>query len=176
MRCEFQDALASRAAREPSRTLQLRIGINLGDLIIEDDGVVYGDGVNVAARLERLADPGSVCISGKVHEEVQGKLPMVFEYLGDQQVKNIPRPVRVFRCSMRAPAAPVDSGGEPLPLPDRSRSERAQVATTAFPCLRYLRRMVMAIELGGQTCRRLPWPFAQAVKVRIGWSGPIPQT
>ena len=65
-----QEALASKASQEPSQPVQLRIGINLGDIIIEEDGDVYGD-VNVAARLEQLADPGGISISGKVYEEVR---------------------------------------------------------------------------------------------------------
>ena len=74
-----QEALATQASQEPSQALQLRIGINLGDLIIEEDGDVYGDGVNVAARLEQLAAAGGVAISGKVYEEVRDKLPYAFE-------------------------------------------------------------------------------------------------
>jgi adenylate cyclase len=70
-----QEAVGSKASEESSPTLQLRIAINLGDLIIEEDGDVYGDGVNVAARLEQLADPGGISISGKVYEEVRDKLP-----------------------------------------------------------------------------------------------------
>src|SRR5215210_3414681 len=75
--------------------LRLRIGINLGDIIIEDDGDVLGDGVNVAARLEQIAEPGGICISGKIHAEVEGKIDRSFEDRGEQQVKNISRPVRV---------------------------------------------------------------------------------
>ena len=79
--------------------LQLRIGINLGDIIIESDGDIYGDGVNVAARLEQLAEPGGICVSGKVYDEVRDKLPYSFEDRGEQQVKNIARAVRIFRLS-----------------------------------------------------------------------------
>ena len=77
--------------------LLLRMGINLGDIIVEPDGDIYGDGVNVAARLEQLAEPGGVCISGSVHEHArrQGR-PVQFESRGEQQVKNIARPVRVY--------------------------------------------------------------------------------
>ena len=91
-----QEALASQSSQEPSQPVQLRIGINLGDIIIEEDGDVYGDGVNVAARLEQLADPGGISISGKVYEEVRDKLPYAFEDRGEQQVKNIARPVKVY--------------------------------------------------------------------------------
>ena len=114
-----QEALAAQAAQEPSQALQLRIGINLGDIMIEEDGDVYGDGVNIAARLEQLAEPGGISISGKVYEEVRDKLPYSFEDQGEQQVKNIARPVRVY--SLRA--APTGTGRlqqrSALPLPDR---------------------------------------------------------
>jgi adenylate cyclase len=80
VRCavEVQDLLTARGSQEPSQALQIRIGINLGDIIIEEDGDIYGDGVNVAARLEQLADPGGICISGKVYEEVRGQGPVWF--------------------------------------------------------------------------------------------------
>ena len=85
------------------------MGINLGDIIIEDDGDIYGDGVNVAARLEQIAEPGSVCISGKVFDEIEGKLPTAFAFTGEQQVKNLTRAVRVYsprqRTEGRAQAA-----------------------------------------------------------------------
>jgi adenylate cyclase len=93
---EVQEALASTATHEPSMALQLRIGINLGDIIIEADGDLYGDGVNIAARLEQMADPGAICISGKVYEEVRDKLPYSFEDHGKKSVKNIAKPVRVY--------------------------------------------------------------------------------
>ena len=92
------------------------MGINLGDIIIEPDGDIYGEGVNVAARLEQMADPGGVCISGSVHEHVEGKVPVLFESRGEQQVKNIARPVRVFALSG---ASQGKSDAKPLPLPDK---------------------------------------------------------
>ena len=72
--------------------IELRIGINLGDVIVEGDDL-YGDGVNIAARIEALADPGGVFVSNTVHDHVRDRLPFVFEDLGEQQVKNIARPV-----------------------------------------------------------------------------------
>ena len=79
-----------------SRRILLRIGINLGDVIGEGSDI-YGDGVNIAARLEALAEPGGICVSGKVHEEVRGKVALAAEDLGEQQLKNIDRPIRVWR-------------------------------------------------------------------------------
>jgi adenylate cyclase len=100
--------------------IELRIGINLGDVIVEGDDL-YGDGVNIAARIEALADAGGVFVSNTVHDQVRDRLPFVFEDLGEQQVKNIARPVRVYRVRdagtdanrPSAPASPV------LPLPDK---------------------------------------------------------
>jgi adenylate cyclase len=79
--------------------IELRVGINLGDVIVEGDDL-YGDGVNIAARIEALADPGGVFVSNTVHDQVRDRLPFVFEDLGEQQVKNIARPVRVYRWQL----------------------------------------------------------------------------
>jgi adenylate cyclase len=87
---------AENANLASARRMQFRIGINLGDIIVDDEQI-YGDGVNVAARLESLAKPGGICISGKVQEEVRGKLLLGYADLGLQRVKNIAEPVRVWR-------------------------------------------------------------------------------
>jgi adenylate cyclase len=101
VRCalEVQEAISAEIAQEPSGPLQLRVGINLGDVIVEEDGDVYGDGVNVAARLQQLADPGGVWISGSVHDHVDGRIGASFENRGEQKVKNIAKPVRVYALS-----------------------------------------------------------------------------
>lgn len=85
------------------RRLSFRIGVNLGD-VIEEDGRIYGDGVNIAARIEALAEPGGICVSGKVHDEVLRKLDLPFQDLGEHILKNISAPVRVFRVGSGAPA------------------------------------------------------------------------
>jgi adenylate cyclase len=95
--------------------IELRIGINLGDVIVEGDDL-YGDGVNIAARVEALADPGGVFVSNTVHDHVRDRLPFVFEDLGEQQVKNIARPIRVYRVRDAAPKTPAPPA---LPLPDK---------------------------------------------------------
>src|SRR5216683_8435711 len=82
--------------------IELRIGINLGDVIVEGDDL-YGDGVNIAARIEALADAGGVFVSNTVHDHLRDRLPFVFEDLGEQQVKNIARPVRVYRVRPESP-------------------------------------------------------------------------
>src|SRR6202022_3125154 len=106
VRCaaEIQRAMADRdldLAEE--RRLRFRIGINLGDVIVEDDDI-FGDGVNVAARLEALSDPGGLCISRMVRDQIRDKLAYAFEDLGEQSVKNIARPVRVYALRREAVA------------------------------------------------------------------------
>jgi len=88
------------AALPDARRMSFRIGVNLGD-VIEEDGRIYGDGVNVAARIEALAEPGGICVSGKVADEVRRKLALEFEDLGERELKNIAAPVRVFRVGTR---------------------------------------------------------------------------
>ncbi|MGC2200959.1 MAG: adenylate/guanylate cyclase domain-containing protein [Stellaceae bacterium] len=112
--------------------IELRIGINLGDVIVEGDDL-YGDGVNIAARIEALADPGGVFVSNTVHDQVRDRLPFAFEDLGEQPVKNITRPVRVYRVRPESPlpsppppagegsalSARVGAAEPALPLPDK---------------------------------------------------------
>jgi len=123
VRCavEVQRGMAERNAEVPEgKRIESRIGINLGD-IIRDGRDIFGDGVNIAARLEALAEPGGICVSRVVRDQVRDKLDFSFEDMGEQQVKNIARPVRVYRVpdlgaaakSPSAPATPV------LPLPDK---------------------------------------------------------
>src|SRR4051794_22279605 len=101
MRCamEIQRGMAERERGVPDeRRIAFRIGINLGDVIAEEHDI-FGDGVNIAARLEALAEPGGICVSARVQEDVTGKLDLMFEDLGDQQLKNIARPVCSFRVT-----------------------------------------------------------------------------
>src|SRR6516225_3408429 len=98
VRCaaEWRRGMIDREAGMPEdRRIRFRIGINLGDVIVEDDDI-FGDGVNVAARLEALAEPGGICISRTVRDHVRDKLTYAFEDLGEQSVKNIARPVRAY--------------------------------------------------------------------------------
>ena len=101
------------AAVEPERRMQFRIGINLGDVIYDDDRI-FGDGVNVAARLEAIAEPGGICVSGKVHGEIRARIGLAYEDLGDKQLKNIAEPVRVY--GIRLDGAPRHPE---LALPDK---------------------------------------------------------
>ena len=109
-----QQGMAERDAGVPKdRRIEFRIGINLGDVIVED-GDIHGDGVNVAARLEALAEPGGICVSAIVRDQVHGRLDCAFDDIGEQALKNIARPVRVYRVRQgAAAAAPL------LALPDK---------------------------------------------------------
>src|SRR5215475_10722404 len=123
VRCgvEVQRGMAERnAAIPPEKRIEFRIGINLGDVIVENDDI-YGDGVNVSARLETLAEPGGICVSRVVRDQVRDKVDLGFDDLGEQQVKNIARPVRVYRVRDRGIPAeqPAPASPQPLPLPDK---------------------------------------------------------
>jgi adenylate cyclase len=102
---EIQRELAKRNEELPvERRMEYRIGINLGDIMVEGEAI-YGDGINIAARMESLADGGGICISGIVYDQIENKLSLGYEYLGEQTVKNIAKPVRVYRVLMEPEAA-----------------------------------------------------------------------
>jgi len=107
-----------------SRRMRFRIGVNHGDVIEKTDGTVYGDGVNIAARLESLAEPGGLTISGTTFDHVDGKLHIGFEYLGEKEVKNIAKPVRVYRADIGA--------SETRPSVAAPEPERPSIAVLAF--------------------------------------------
>jgi len=117
VRCaaEVQRGMIEREPEVPEdRRIRFRIGVNLGDVIAEEHDI-FGDGVNVAARLETLAEPGGICVSRMVHDQVRDKLTFAFEDLGEQQVKNIARPVRAYRIPIAGNVPPE----APLALPDK---------------------------------------------------------
>jgi class 3 adenylate cyclase len=94
---EIQKDLEAKNADLPDqRKMEFRIGINLGDVVLEK-GKIYGDGVNIAARIERLAEAGGICISGTVYDQIENRLPFSYEYLGEKAVKNITKPIRVYQ-------------------------------------------------------------------------------
>jgi len=102
---EIQRELAEQNATLPAeRRMEFRIGVNLGD-VVEEEGRIYGDGVNIAARLESMCDGGSVCISGSAYEQVAHKLDLEYEDLGEHEIKNIPTPVKVYRVLLYPGAA-----------------------------------------------------------------------
>src|ERR1700726_4643799 len=99
----------------PDKRVEIRIGIHVGDIIIEE-GDIFGDGVNIAARLEGIAEPGGICISDDTFRQVRGKIDAAFEDTGDQQLKNIKHPVRVYQVQLAGTAA---KGGKTLGSSDR---------------------------------------------------------
>ena len=102
---EIQRELAERNTDLPyERRMEFRIGVNVGDVVEEQDRI-YGDGVNIAARVEGLADAKGICISGRVYDQVENKLEFRYEYMGEQEVKNIAKPVRVYRVLSHPGAA-----------------------------------------------------------------------
>ena len=118
---EMQDHLVSGGS-----SLRLRIGLNLGDVIVGQDGDLYGDGINIAVRLEGISDPGGILISEKVYGEVEGKLEVGFEDRGEQRLKNISKPVHAYAVRTRAHGAPIEKLVRPL----HSRTSRLS------PCCR----------------------------------------
>jgi TolB-like protein len=118
LRCavEVQAGMPERNAEVPlDKRIEFRVGIHQGDIITEG-GDIFGDGVNVAARLEGLAEPGGICVSSRVQEDAEGKLEIAFENAGEQQLKNIARPVRVYRVRL---SGALPSARPALPLPDK---------------------------------------------------------
>ena len=116
----IQDGIGARnLPYPPDRRMLYRIGITVAD-VVEQDGDLLGDGVNVAARLGGIAVPGGICVTHAVHEQVAGKLPVAFADLGRQQVKNIPNPIHAYRVTPD-PAGPGHAGGA---VPDRAKRRR----------------------------------------------------
>jgi adenylate cyclase len=110
----IQSTMAERnAAIEPQHRMQFRVGINIGD-VVYDEVRIYGDGINIAARLESIAEPGGICISSKVYEEVNGRVELACDDIGEQQLKNIARPVHVYRIRLDG-ALPVVGSAPALP-------------------------------------------------------------
>jgi hypothetical protein len=126
--------------------MRFRIGINLGDVIVEGDRL-YGDGVNIAARLESLADGGGICLSGTAYDQIEGKLPFGYEFKGEHSVKNITRPVRVYRLHLDPSAAP---GREHAPDRGWSSPSRPPLRSSCFSARRVGR---LALAQAVRVCR-----------------------
>ncbi len=133
VRCavEIQEALKTRNdSLEEHRQMHFRVGVNLGDVVVKNEDLL-GDGVNVAARLETIAEPGGICISSSVYDQITGKLDLGFQDIGEQNLKNISRPIRVYRVSGasapvragagRPPGSPRAASAQPAAVGDRSR-------------------------------------------------------
>ncbi len=108
--------------------LQFRIGLNLGDVIVEGDDL-YGEGVNIAARLEARADPGGICLSGEAHRHAKGRVPVAFDDLGEQELKNVADPVRLYRVCAEEPSPQTKIAGGPQPRP---QSHKPSIAVLPF--------------------------------------------
>lgn len=133
MQCaiEVQVTLQESNRQVPAEKRMLfRIGINVGDVIAQQDGTIYGDGVNIAARLESIGEPGGICVSGTVYDQVKGRLEATFEFLGEQQVKNIPEPVRAYR--VRLDAQESDGGAGATAIPALALPDKPSIAVLSF--------------------------------------------
>jgi adenylate cyclase len=134
VRCavETQREMATRnAGIPPEQRIEFRMGINLGDIIVED-GDIFGDGVNVAARLEALAQPGGICVSRVVRDQVRDKLDFTFADMGDQQVKNIARPVRAHRILVGAEAVAPVGAADARTASARPMAQKPSIAVLPF--------------------------------------------
>ena len=132
---DIQAAIAARNDGVPESTrMQFRIGVNLGEIIFEADGDIFGDGVNIAARLEELAEPGTVNISEDVYRRVHGRLDAALQDLGAQELKNISNPMRVYRIGEAAPAA----APEPAPATPRKPETPTTVGFDTRPAIAVL--------------------------------------
>ena len=111
-----QTAIAKENASDPGDELmRFRIGVHVGDVVVDGTNLL-GDGVNIAARMESLAEPGAICVSAAARDHIGNKLPLIFDDLGDQKVKNLVQPIRVYRVQAETPAA---QPAAVLPLPDK---------------------------------------------------------
>jgi adenylate cyclase len=129
---EIQRELAERNAEVPAaRMMEWRIGVNLGE-VVEENGRIYGDGVNLAARIENLAESGGICISGTVYDQVKNKLGLEYEYLGEQAVKNIQEPVRIYRILSHTAAAALEKTVSPAKKAEPSLFDQPSIAVLPF--------------------------------------------
>jgi adenylate cyclase len=134
VRCavDIQRAMIERTAQLPAeKRIQFRVGINVGDIIIDGDDI-FGDGVNVAARLQTLADPGGIMVSGVVHDQVRDKLNFGFEDMGEQMVKNIARPIGVHRVSLTESVPPATLKSAVVTNNEQSPATRPSIAVLPF--------------------------------------------
>jgi adenylate cyclase len=171
LRCatEWQRSVANRNAGLPHASrIEFRIGINVGDVVVED-GDIFGDGVNLAARLEGLAEPGGICVSARVQEDAIGKLDLAFEDMGEQALKNIARPVRAYRIATGGGSATAPETLA-LPLPDKP-----SIAVLPFTNMSgdpeqeyFADGMVEEITT---TISRLPWLFVIARNSSFTYKG-----
>ena len=163
---DVQRAMAARDGDLPEeRRIALRMGVNIGDVIVEDDDI-YGDGVNVAARLEAMAAPGGICVSRTVFDHAKGKVKVGFEDLGAQAVKNIPEPVQVFRVRLDASAAgPVPKAGSKRSLPWRALAAGLAVLVLAAGVALWQRPWAPREEPASEARMAFPLPDKPSIAV-----------
>ncbi len=143
------------ASLSPDKRMEFRVGINLGDVMVQGEQI-YGDGVNIAARLEALADPGGICISGTVYDQIKNKLALEYEYQGEQTVKNIAEPVRVYRIQMDTEVAAL--AGKPVlrqARPEQSRRAQYERPAKQDPVTLSQSKPVLSEVEGGDQTRRM---------------------
>jgi adenylate cyclase len=179
VRCavEVQGEMEERnAGVSPERRIEFRIGINLGDIII-DEGDIFGDGVNIAARLEALADPGGICVSRVVRDQVRDKLDFAFGDMGEQQVKNIARPVRVHRVVLGGGLGPSRLLTEAAPQPSLTLPDKPSIAVLPFQNMSgdpeqeyFVDGMVEEIITA---LSRIPWLFVLARNSSFTYKGQV---
>ena len=165
----IQQALARRNQElADERKVQFRIGVNLGEVIVDRDDL-YGDGVNVAARLEGLADPGGVCISDSVRSAIGKKLPLDYEFLGEQQVKNIADPVKAYKARLKPDAVLPDPG---LSSGTRRRGHRMSVVSGVIAVLLVVAGVIawLAPWTSGRKDAALPLPEKPSIAARLSQS------
>jgi adenylate cyclase len=167
---EIQKELKARNANLPeNRRMEFRMGVNLGD-VVEEGGRIYGDGVNIAARLESLSQAGGICISGTAFDQIKNKLSLGYQYLGEQTVKNIPDPVRVYRVLTEPEAAGKVIGEKRAKPRQWQRAALVAVAilvvvATAFAVWRLYFRPTPPIEVASKERMVLPLPDKPSIVV-----------
>jgi adenylate cyclase len=167
---EIQKELKTRNAELPeNRRMEFRIGVNLGD-VIEEENNIYGDGVNIAARMESLADGGGICISGTVYDHIENKLSLAYNYLGEQTVKNIAKPVRVYKV-LTEPGAIVMVAGEKKAKPRQWQRPpliivvALIVVAAAFAVWRFYIHPAPPIEVASKEKMAFPLPDKPSIAV-----------
>jgi len=168
---EIQQVLRAKNALLPeTRRMEFRIGINLGD-VIEEGETIYGDGVNIAARLEGLAEAGGICISESAYQQIENKLPLRYDYMGEHEVKNITKPVRVYRARIEPEAAPSKLGKEKKPVGKRlSKAALAIIAAVVIAGGAILYQFVLRpspskTEVASKEKMALPLPDVPSIAV-----------
>jgi adenylate cyclase len=168
---EIQQILRTKNALLPeTRKMEFRIGINLGDVIEEEDSI-YGDGVNIAARLEALAEPGGICISESAFQQIENKIPLHYDYLGEHEVKNIAKPVRVYRARIDPESIPSQLTEDKKPgWKKLSRAIMAGVALLVIATAAVLYQFVLrpsSTKIEGASIEKMAFPLPDKPSIAV---------